>query len=63
MAINTSQKRKGLFHGHLVLRVFGTHLTITENAENIPGLHIPAIENPAAVGGLGLACASVKLVV
>lgn len=54
---NTSQKWKGLFHSMFVLQTFATHLKIIENSATIPDLH----DKPtaAAVGGLGLAAASV----
>ena len=61
--INTLQKTNGLFCGHLVLRVLATHLSITEQAANVPGLHTPAIANPRPFGGIGLAAASVKLII
>lgn len=60
--INAFQKNQGLFRGHLFLQVFAAHLTITEHAESVPGLHTPAIANPLAVGAIGLAAASVKLI-
>jgi hypothetical protein len=38
------------------------HLTATESAETIPGLHGPNTPTPAAYGGLGMVCASVSII-
>ena len=57
------QKWKGLFCGPLVVQTFAAHLSVTEGALNIPGLHNPDKAWHAAIGGIGLACASVTVLI
>ncbi|KAH8980733.1 hypothetical protein EDB86DRAFT_3087613 [Lactarius hatsudake] len=53
------KKWKGLFRSPLVLQTFAAHLTAIKGSVRVSGLHDHQ-STPAAVGGLGLAAASVE---
>ena len=55
------QSWKGLFRSPFILQTFASHLAAIEGSANVPGLHDDK-PNPAMVGGLGLAAASVSTV-
>jgi hypothetical protein len=55
---NDSQNWRGLFRSPLILKTFAAHLSCTDGAKQIPGLHTDN-ESPRANGGLGLSVASV----
>ncbi|KAF8483697.1 hypothetical protein DFH94DRAFT_723573 [Russula ochroleuca] len=54
------KKWRGHFRNPLVVKTFAAHLTATEGAKDIPGLHDTDEETPAPIGALALACASVE---
>ena len=58
----TLQKWRGLFRNPLVVHTFATHIRATEGARNILSLHNLDETTPAAIGGLGLAAASVSII-
>jgi hypothetical protein len=55
------QEWRGLFRSTLFLQTFAAHLTATEGAQQILGLHGPDKTTPAAIGAIGLVAASVSI--
>jgi len=57
---NDSQHWKGVFHGPFILQTFPAHLSTLNSSVKVPGLY----DKPSlpAVGGLGIATASVCVV-
>jgi hypothetical protein len=57
---NDSQHWKGVFRGPFILQTFAAHLSTLNGLVKVPGLHDKP--SPPAVGGLGMAAASVHVV-
>jgi hypothetical protein len=57
---NDSQQWKGVFCGPFILQTFAAHLSALDSSVKVPGLHDKP--SPPAVGGLGMADASVRVV-
>lgn len=57
---NDSQHWKGVFRGPFILQTFAAHLSALNGSVKVPGLHDKP--SPPAVGALGMAAASVRVV-
>jgi hypothetical protein len=60
MLHHTSQKWKGLFRSPFILQTVAAHITAIKGSVRVPDLHNAGKPTPGAIGGLGLAAASVR---